>query len=138
MDTVNLLHSAEAAGLVVTDRGHQIHIRGPKSAEPIVRQLIENKHVVLIALKQQAGWDREAANLIVWFLDEGRYQIPSEPFQLSPWQRIVGPGIFIKAILFDISLGPSTPKNLYGALTADLQRLKELFGNNPTSKEDSL
>ena len=135
MDTLILLEKAEAAGLVVTDLGHQLRIRGPKSAEPLVQQLMENKHAVLVALKEQAGWDRVTASLIQWFLDEGQHRFPTEPFRLSPWQMIVDPDLFKKAILFDIAWGPSTPKNLYGALTADLHRLKELFDNN--SEEES-
>ena len=137
MDTLILLERAEAAGLVVTDRGHQIHIRGPKRAEPLVQQLIKNKHAVLVALKERAGWDRETASLIQWFLDEGQHRFPVEPFRLSPWQLIVNPHLFKESILFGISMGPEKIHILHGTITADLRRLKELFDNNPTSEEES-
>ena len=82
-------------------------------------------------------WPSKAAKLVAWFMETGQYLIPDTPFQLSPWQKIVDPDLFKKAILFDISWGPSTPKNLYGALTADLERLRELFDENSESKEQS-
>ena len=80
-------------------------------------------------------WDPEASDLIRWFLDEGQRRIPSEPFQLSPWQRVVDPGLFKEAILFDVSLGPTGPRNHCGAVIADLKRLKELFGEKPNPQE---
>jgi len=73
-------------------------------------------------------WNPETASLIQWFLEEGQHLIPDEPFQLSPWQKISNPKLFKEAIFFGISIGPEQTKLRHGTFTADLRRLKELFG----------
>ena len=137
MDGMTLLKKAQAAGLRIEAIGNVLKIRGPKRAAPIARRLLENKQAILAELLRKSGavvidqgWNPEAAALIKWFLVEGQNLIPSDPFHLTPWQRVVDPKLFIKSILFDISWGPSNPRNLYGALAADLKRLKELFSND--------
>jgi len=50
MDGMTLLRRAEEAGLRVEAAGHQLKIRGPRGAEPVVKLLAENKREVLRAL----------------------------------------------------------------------------------------
>ena len=137
MDGMILLKEAQAAGLKIEAIGNTLRIRGPKRAEPIARQLLKNKQAVLAELKRDTDvtlevpcWDPETAALIHWFLNEGQHRIPRKPFLLYSWARVVDQTKFIDSLLFDIAWGPSNPRNLYGALIADLKRLKELFSND--------
>ena len=50
MDGLALLLHAEHAGLKVWAEGDKLQIRGPRRAEPMVRQLIEHKPEVMAAL----------------------------------------------------------------------------------------
>ena len=50
MDGMTLIKEARSVGLTVTAEGDRLVIRGPKSAEPVARRLIENKPVVMQAL----------------------------------------------------------------------------------------
>jgi hypothetical protein len=43
MDSLNLLHEADAAGLEVCADGDRIVVRGPQSAEALARQLLAHK-----------------------------------------------------------------------------------------------
>lgn len=138
MDILALLQSAKVAGLKVTDLGHQLQIRGPKSAESIVRQLMAKKHDISIELKKQAGWDPETAGLIQWYFDEGQWRLPTKSYDLTPWIRVIDPEKFKKALLGDISAGPSGPRNKFGALITVLRRLHELFGEEPKTQENQL
>jgi hypothetical protein len=47
MDVLTLLQRAWAAGLSLTVEGNRLTIRGPRKAEPIVRELIAHKPDVL-------------------------------------------------------------------------------------------
>ncbi len=69
MDAVNLIRSAEAAGLTLEVRADQLIVRGPKIAEPLVRQLAEHKPMVLRALKPD--WAKSARRLIATCPDQG-------------------------------------------------------------------
>lgn len=84
----------------------------------------------------QKEWNPEATTLVQWFLDEGQHHLPTESFEFTPWIRVIDPEHFKEALLFDISMGPSGPRNQFGALTADLKRLKELFGEETTNQEN--
>ena len=53
MDALTLLRQAEDAGLTVEAQGDNMIVRGPKSAEPIVRRLAEHKPAILKALRQR-------------------------------------------------------------------------------------
>ncbi len=50
MDAVVLLQKASAAGLVLRVEGDKLIVRGPRSAEPIVRLLTDHKPAVMAAL----------------------------------------------------------------------------------------
>jgi hypothetical protein len=50
MDALGLLQEATAAGLTVAVEGDKLKVRGPRSAEPIVRRLGERKAEVMAAL----------------------------------------------------------------------------------------
>ncbi|MFH1998902.1 MAG: hypothetical protein ABIK28_04430 [Planctomycetota bacterium] len=134
MDGMSLFRKAKSAGLKVMVDGTTLKIRGPKKAESIAQQLLANKEMVLDELNRNKEldtrvilWDPETESLIQWFLDEGQYRLPTESFQLTPWQRVNDPEHFKEAILFGISVGPETTALRHGTFTADLRRLKELF-----------
>ncbi|MBU0755607.1 MAG: hypothetical protein KJ645_10745 [Planctomycetes bacterium] len=82
------------------------------------------------------GWVPETVSLILWFLDEGQHRLPAEPFQLTPWQRVVDPHLFKDALLFCISAGPEIANLRHGTFAADLKRLHELFGGTSKHKGD--
>ncbi len=63
MDSLRLLEEARAAGLTVTRAGDRLHIRGPRSAEPIARQLIACKNDVLNVLTLAPAPDVMPADL---------------------------------------------------------------------------
>ena len=50
MDGLTLLQDAAAAGLTVLADGDRLVVRGPRSAEPVARRLLENKADVMAAL----------------------------------------------------------------------------------------
>jgi hypothetical protein len=47
MDPVMLLQQAALAGLTIVPEGDKLQVRGPRSAEPVVRLLAENKPLIL-------------------------------------------------------------------------------------------
>jgi hypothetical protein len=55
MDGLSLLNQAQAAGLTITARGHELLINGPKHAQPLALELIRHKAIVLNALWTEAG-----------------------------------------------------------------------------------
>jgi hypothetical protein len=59
MDGVALLASARAAGLEIEPDGGQLRIKGPKTAEGLVRQLTQHKGRVLAALHAEARGAKE-------------------------------------------------------------------------------
>ncbi len=54
MDSLALLDRARAAGLRITVDGPLLRIRGPRNAEPIVRDLMANKSAVMAALAAES------------------------------------------------------------------------------------
>jgi hypothetical protein len=63
MDGMTLLTTARAAGLVVAATGERLVIRGPRRAEPVALQLLENKTLVHDALLAEAGLHTTPADL---------------------------------------------------------------------------
>ena len=61
MDGLTLLGRARSAGLAVEAQGSRLVVRGPRSLEPIARELLERKDEILAALAQHTGlspaWD---------------------------------------------------------------------------------
>jgi hypothetical protein len=53
---MSLLLRARDAGLAVARDGDRLIIRGPRQAEPVVRQLAEQKAEILTALAAAASW----------------------------------------------------------------------------------
>jgi hypothetical protein len=60
MDGLNLLRRARNAGLRLEAAGDKLVIRGPTSAEPVVKLLAEHKLEVLAALAATPGFARVA------------------------------------------------------------------------------
>ena len=54
MDGVELLSQAHAAGLTVTAEGDKLVVRGPWSAEPLAKELLEHKVEILAHLRRAA------------------------------------------------------------------------------------
>jgi hypothetical protein len=52
-----LVRKARAAGLVLTREGDELVIRGPKSAEPVARRLLDRKAEVLVVLAEETAAD---------------------------------------------------------------------------------
>lgn len=67
MEVLELIDQAERAGLALETDGDRLVVRGPKVAEPIVRQLAERKAEVIAALHQD--WAADARALIAVFSD---------------------------------------------------------------------
>tara|TARA_R100000306_G_scaffold61310_1_gene63496 strand:- start:613 stop:1035 length:423 start_codon:yes stop_codon:yes gene_type:complete len=69
---MRLLQRAEEAGLTVTRNGEHLRIRGPKSAESIVKELSRHKNDVLAALEHKDSPEDELrARLrkgVEWFI----------------------------------------------------------------------
>jgi len=60
MDCIDLLlQEAQAVGLTVEASGEKLVIRGPRSAEPLVRRLIAHKPALLAALSHDAHHNTE-------------------------------------------------------------------------------
>lgn len=76
MDAVVLLQKASAAGLVLRVEGDKLIVRGPRSAEPIVRLLTDHKPAVMAALASAPStrWlsrHRQSLAMFRRFHDEG-------------------------------------------------------------------
>jgi hypothetical protein len=56
MDALTLLDQAREAGLAVACDGDKLLVRGPRGAEPVVRQLAEHKAEILTALAEATSW----------------------------------------------------------------------------------
>jgi len=86
------------------------------------------QETVAEGLEEEPGeWDEETGELVTWFIETGQHRIPPEPFHLVHWLHVFGPDKFREAILSDINSGPDGPRNRYGALRADLKRLRTSF-----------
>jgi hypothetical protein len=71
-------------------------------------------------------WGPELLELIRWF--QARHgDLPLQPFDLQPWQRIVDPAKWFLSLLQDIACGPDAARARLGGLACDLRRLRELF-----------
>jgi hypothetical protein len=126
MGPVEIIEKARAAGLRFRLNEGSLRLLGPKTAEPIVREIQKNKNAVIGALMAEVDrLDGETAGLVRWFQDEGQHLIPDEPFQLTRWIRITRPAKFREYTLFQISLGPEGRNWRHGHLRGDLLLLKE-------------
>jgi len=139
MDTLTLLRSAEAAGLTVEVEGDTLRVRGPKSAEPVVREIMANKAAVLAELEKDAApkapdWPPDTADLIGWFFAEGQHHLPPAPFRLCPWITVTDSPGFKESLLFQISLGPDFLTNKNGKLQEDLRMLKAKISPDHTGE----
>jgi len=56
MDGLTLLRRAHEAGLAVAADGDKLVIRGPRSAEPVARLLIDHKPALLSMLAEATDW----------------------------------------------------------------------------------
>jgi len=61
MHGLNLVHEACTAGLVLTREGDELVIRGPKSAAPLARRLLDHKAEVLLVLDGERAPDHPGA-----------------------------------------------------------------------------
>ena len=131
MDGLALLAQARDAGLEVRARGERLVIRGPKRAENVARLLLDQKPVVLDALRVAAHQWGDAAAAVAWFL---RSEPPSEPFVLRrnpmgrPFVTVLHPARYWRALKVDLAAGPGRGRDAYGAVRADVLRLYELLG----------
>ena len=76
MDGVTLLGRARAAGIEIRAHGEQLHVRGPKRHEALVKALFEHKEAILALLELYeeraaimeycAGLPREDAERQAW------------------------------------------------------------------------
>lgn len=72
-------------------------------------------------------WDAALGELVVW---AQQWTPPEEGFALWPWLWVENPERFAAALRGDISAGAGVGRAKYGALEADLRRLRVLFGGN--------
>ena len=132
MDGLALLAEARDAGLEVRARGNRLVIRGPKRAENVARLLLDQKPVVLDALRVATHEWGDAAEAVAWFL---RSEPPSEPFVLrrnpmgQPFVTVLHPARYWRALRADLAAGQGRGRDTYGAARADVRRLYELFGD---------
>jgi hypothetical protein len=54
-------------------------------------------------------WLDHAADLIQWFAQR-RAELPTTPFQLNAWTRVLDPATFYAALSLDIAQGPQSPR----------------------------
>ena len=132
MDVLTLLRAAEASGLTITVEADRVWIRGPKAAEPIVRELMAKKALVIQELTETIApntetQDSETAELVTWILEDGQHLIPDEPFHLGRFIRITNPARFKEHLLYQISLGPDGFHYRRGYLARDLRWLKKVL-----------
>ena len=161
---IELLEELQAQDVHITLIGRKLKINAPKGTlnpvlverlralkSDLLEELVHSKdnykekdrhhrhhrHSPSEEVGEKSLWDPETSDLVQWFLEEGQHRIPTEPFQLTPWQRVVDPELFKESIHFGISMGPDKVGQWRGTFTADLRRLKELFGSNSSEGEKS-
>jgi len=94
---------------------------------PAAPDVVVEEHEIQVDPIPQADWGPGGELLVTWFLEEGQYRIPAEPFMLTSWIKVTNPEKFRESIKFDISCGPAGPRNRYGAAVEDLRRLHDLL-----------
>lgn len=130
MDALRTIEKARLAGLVIDVDGDTLHLRGPKSAEPIVREIQENKDAVLSTLKSEVNQcNDETFALVTWFREEGQHLIPSESFKLTRWITVTKPEKFKESLLSEISRGSQGLRWRRGLLLQDLRFLKKALSH---------
>jgi hypothetical protein len=65
LDTAALVRQAREAGVVLRVEGDRLRLRGPRSAEPFMRELLARKGEVLAVLASEPTWDEGAAGAVV-------------------------------------------------------------------------
>jgi hypothetical protein len=130
-----LLADLTCQGFSLTPEGTGIRIRPASRLSAGLRQaIVANRSGLLDLLAwRQAPATAELAELVDWFTaNAGR--LPQEPFGLVPGRRsgwavwVKDPARFYAALRTDLAAGPSAARARAGALTADLRRLRVLFG----------
>lgn len=100
MDSLILLHQARVAGLIVTVDGNRLKIRGPRQAEPVVKELIANKTAIIGALQAETQsrqvpaspwalpmrWYGEWVEMVLAIRDEG---VPLELAEARAFKAIL-------------------------------------------------
>ncbi len=84
-------------------------------------------------------WGADERTLIGWF-QANRDRFPRERFALSPGVVVSDVDRFLKMLECDIHAGPTGPRGRRGAVRDELQRLREIFGDQlpPTSVQKKL
>lgn len=62
-----------------------------------------------------------------WIMTVTPEQMPDAPFELHPGVTVVDSARFLASLQRDASLGPTGPRNKWGSLQADLERLHYLI-----------
>lgn len=71
-------------------------------------------------------WSDEEQQLVVWF-ERCAVFLPQQPYDLSPYEKVVDPALFYRGLRRDIAAGPGSPR--HPGLIADLQKLRDRFGD---------
>ncbi len=136
----DLLRQVEAVGGLAEARGGKLRLTAPRPLpDELIDELRQHKAEVLAVLRP-AGADAhtialaewgDAAEAVAWFLAS---EPPSEPF--VPRRNAVGlpsitvlhPARYWRAFRAALAAGPGRGRDAYGAVTADVLRIYELFG----------
>lgn len=106
------------------EHGHWICAR---CHPPRDESLVAARHEVGEARAPTSWTGGDAERLIDWFLRDGQKQIPTEPFNLAPWLKVVDPAVFRDSLLLDISCGADGPRARTGAIQEELERLRRFL-----------
>jgi hypothetical protein len=69
---------------------------------------------------ESQGWSKEEIALFKRFLNA---ELPTKPFYLNDWTKIILPVKFYRCLILDISEGPGIKRAKYGALQEDIKTL---------------
>jgi hypothetical protein len=127
MTACDFLTALHARGVALSRNGTRLAIDAPAGV------LTDDDRHRLATLKDRVlgvvEFEPALAALVLWF-QEARVagRLPTEPFQLAPWNRIVDPGQFYAALEIDVSMGPGGARARSGALADSLRRLRTAVG----------
>jgi hypothetical protein len=128
----DLLQALQRQGIDVTIDGPDLVIDGPADRidDNLTSTLRAHKPELLQTLRveryEMMGWCAADAELLAWFETA---PLPTKPFLLFTWLRVLEPLLFYATLQGDILAGPRGPRARSRALQDELARLRQLFGS---------
>jgi hypothetical protein len=120
MTPAQLFAELDRRGVRLVAEGGRLRFH-PRSAvdADLLERIRECKAALLAELARRAE--------LQWLWELTPADLPKPPWQLHPGQRVIGNEVFLGALKADALLGPESPRWRWGALQADIERVREVM-----------